>query len=237
MGKASELGDNAGWTVEEYLNWMKQHPKVKAEFGLSKEAILEYCLMGSITSYLDKEQGAAFFDGNEFKELLAAVGDLDVDENTYYDNWSEMLAQGASVLEQYYIGDFVTVTTLTELMYQDELIFKGYPGPDGAPRYFLSANCLSILSRSNCKEGAYAFIEFYLTHDSGSDTCYFTKKDSYAASVQKALETESLSWYGTDERLPMMSEELWEKQEKLYQYAVKGSLFLKTIRKIVIEEA
>lgn len=240
-GRASELGDAAGWTVEEFLDWLKQHPEAKGQEGLSQEVILEYCLKGDLDRYADWEKRKVLFEGESFKDLLTTIKSLDTDGNTYYDNWVQVIEQEAPILEQLYMGNFEGYAPYREAQYGEEMVYIGYPGTDGTPKYFFDTGCLSILSRSTCKEGAYAFWEYYMTHDKTAGRPYYTRKASYEASMQYALEEEIPINYDYDtgeyEWIPALTEKQKDKQIELFKYSVPDSLFNQTIRSIVIEEA
>ena len=77
IGRVSEVGERAGWTVEEMLQWLKEHPGTKSYLGLTKEMILEYCLKGDLDTYVDWEQGKAAFDDQAFYQLLSAINDFE----------------------------------------------------------------------------------------------------------------------------------------------------------------
>lgn len=239
MGRVSELGGTSGWTQEEFLDWMKQHPKTKSQFGLNKETVLEYCLKGNLDSYMDWETGKAFFEGEYFKELLSTIYGLDTDDNTYYDDWYQILGQEGTILEMVSVGYFERNNIYTELQYGDEVVFIGYPSADGTPRHFLSMACLSILNRSVCKEGAYAFLEYYITHQKCLDSTYYTKKADFEEGLQKTLEREItiVNESGEQENVPALTETQLERQMELLKYAVPDSLSAQTVRQLILEEA
>ena len=237
-GKATQLGNKAGWTVEEFLDWLKNNPKVKSESGLTKTAVLEYCLKGNLEAYVDWEEGRAFCEEEIFEDLLATISVLDTDDHSHYDNWSEILGQEEPILEQLYIGNCVGYNLYKEISYGDKMVYVGYPGSGNMPKYYLDTGCLSILSRSSCKEGAFAFVEFYMNYKRSSGT-YYTKKADYEASMAEALEGEItiFSHAGEEETVPTLTEEGKEKQEQLLKHAVADTLEAQTVRGIILEEA
>lgn len=239
MGRKSELGDNSGWTQEEFLDWLEQHPKTKSEGGLTKETILEYCLKGNLDAYVDWEQGETHFEGEDFKELLSTISGLVTDDNTYYDNWYQVSSQDGAILEWANVGYFYKNNVYAELQYGDEVVFAGYPSADGIPKHFLHMECLSILSRSNCKEGAYAFWEYFMTHKEYSNDSYYIKKEDYESAMKSALENEIVIGYGTDteEYVPALTEKQLDRQKEILEYAVSDNLSAQTVRGIVLEEA
>lgn len=221
------------------MDWLEQHPKTKSEGGLTKETILEYCLKGNLDAYVDWEQGETHFEGEDFKELLSTISGLVTDDNTYYDNWYQVSSQDGAILEWANVGYFYKNNVYAELQYGDEVVFAGYPSADGIPKHFLHMECLSILSRSNCKEGAYAFWEYFMTHKEYSNDSYYIKKEDYESAMKSALENEIVIGYGTDteEYVPALTEKQLDRQKEILEYAVSDNLSAQTVRGIVLEEA
>lgn len=145
-------------------------------------------------------------------------------------------------------------------MVGEPLVYKGYPSKDGAPCYYYTGGGLAILSRSTCKEGAYAFWEYYLLENSkdkfGSDT-YYTNRDAYADSMYRTMDeqytykedgtmmTRRLSDWSPEalERddglvwISYMSEEERDKQLALLEHVQTDPLDNQAIRNMICEEA
>jgi len=255
MGKASELGAEPGWTVEEFLDWLSQHPDAAAQEGMSKENVLDFCLMGTLNEYLDRDFGQCDFAGEAFQELMKRINGLTTDSSEHWDDWGKLLEEKRSVLEQKRIGGFLNCHAW-ESMYGEPLVYKGYPSKDGTPCYYYAGEGLGILSRSACKEGAYAFWEFYLLYHSGGGDAYYTDGEAYADSMARAAdeqyaytedgkmryrklseispeaaEEDGLEWISN------MTEEQRDKQLSMLEYARADSLENQTIRDMIREEA
>ncbi len=238
MGRVSELGDVSGWTQEEFLSWMKQNPKAKSPFSLDKVNVLEYCLKGNLSSYVDWETGNVYFEGEAFKELLSEIYALDTDDKTHYDDWFQILVGKEAILEWVNVGYFEKNNIEAEHRYGDELVFIGYPGADKTPRHLLNMSCLSVLNRSNCKEGAFAFLEYVMGHKEYGESTYFTKRSDFEAAKEKALEKKVTLYDEPDgEAVFSMTEKQLEKHTELLKYAVADTLAAQTVRGIILEEA
>lgn len=142
-----------------------------------------------------------------------------------------------------------------EEAYGEKLVYKGYPSEDGAPCYFYSGTGISILSRSTCKEGAYAFWEYYLLHHYLTADAYYTNKKllensmTYASEIQyaydeqrkKMIRYQADSSPESDEKVlqwfPYMSEEQCDKQLVMMETVRIDTLENQTLRNIILEEA
>ena len=231
FGRQSEMGEQTGWTVEEMLVWLKEHPGAKAEEGLSKEYILEMILKGDLGSYIEEESRKANFEREEFSTLLMEINDLHTDEAPYYDDMEGLYDTDNAVLSELHMGSFSEITGWREDLYGDKLVYRGYPTATGEPKYIVSMNAISILSKSKCKEGAYAFIEYMLTRNN-SFGGFLTYKVGYEERREDFLEM-----YATAE----LDKEELEKRvtalEKMVDRAVADTMENQTIRTMIIEEA
>ncbi len=161
----SQVDGMDGWTVEEFLAWLEEHPDAKGEMGLSKENILHYCLSGNLEQYVDFEEGVADFDNQDFRNMLAKINSLNCDTNYYsYLINGECETEGTHLFSSYVSR--AGMIAEREFILGERLVNMGFPSESGEPKMLLNCTfCISILSRSTCKEGAFAFIEHYLTYD------------------------------------------------------------------------
>lgn len=161
----SQVGEKKSWTVEEFLAWLKENLDVKSELGLSKWNILSYCLLGNMDSYVDFEKGSADLTGEKFKYLLKEIKSMKLDENGYfYAVNAECDTKGVHLFD----GNVTRLTDVSELEYifDEQLVNMGFPCDSEENKMLVLCTFnLSILSKSECKEGAFAFVEHYLTYD------------------------------------------------------------------------
>lgn len=161
----SQVEGKEGWTVEEFLTWLEEHPGVKGEMGLSKWVILQYCLNGNLEQYVDFESGVADFNNQDFRNMLEKINSLNCDTNYYsYRVNGECETTGTPLFSEYVSR--AKAIAEKEFIFEEKLVNMGFPSDSGAPRMLINCTLsISILSRSECKEGAFAFIEHYLTYD------------------------------------------------------------------------
>lgn len=254
VGKASELGETPGWTVDEFLGWLESHPDVLSKEGLSRSNILSYCLMGGMDTYLDGESRQGCFEGEAFRGLLQRIRDLELDDRGHWDDWNELVRGGENpLLDRLYVYSFLHCGD-TEYEYGEAAVYKGFPTGDGSPCYFYKGGGIAILSRSTDKEGAYAFWEYFLIHRAmtmGGDS-YFTNLEALEKSMEYAADqyTRDVGGYtgrivGSksegleegDDWYPMMTQQQRDKQLAMMEHVRTDTLENVTIRNIVLEEA
>ncbi len=211
MCPESQVDGRSGWTVDEFLTWMAENPDVKSSMGLSKRNMLEFCLKGNMESYVDFEQGKADFTGEDFKRMLSGINNLQPDENGYrYNVYAEYDANDTHLFDEF-VNDVQRIAEL-ERVYGESLVNMGYPCDSGEPKVLLDCYLsLSMLSRSECKEGAYAFLEHYLMYDSEAGS----QGKEYSARLRTLKSRMEKEWEAADTYTYILNGDNPEKREVL----------------------
>lgn len=165
MGSASELGGKEGWTIDEMIAYADAHPEAQLFDYSDKAMILDMCMRFNESAFIDWDTGECKFDSPEFKSLLEFV-------NRFPDEWKwedggastpTRIQNGEILLNQSYIYDFNELQLSIE-MFGGDVACIGYPTTDGKGGTGLTASqAYAITSKSGHKEGAWSFIENFLT--------------------------------------------------------------------------
>ena len=193
VGSASVFGDRTGWTLDEILDFAESHPD---DDILSSWSSLCYGEM-----FLKEQGDKKVFDEEQCKRFLEMGRAIKSPERDH----DRTLLRGSIMPGFLYIKENFVRT--------EEAVHMGYPTADGKNGIRVIANLypfLSICSQSDCKEGAWAFIEFYLNYEdathNGISTLFPLQKSVFAADVEE--------WLDPDRKFFMYSgsynEESWE---------------------------
>ena len=151
---AAQWKGEPGWTFSEMIRYCREHEEWRPfrMFGIMQM----YILHDTLDYFWDAEKKEAHFDSQEFRELLEFMKECKEKENLvptqdrpYNVELTDlrMLASYADLKEEH--GDIVVM---------------GYPSADGTPRTILEGSTeVSVLSTSKDPEGAWKFMEFYLS--------------------------------------------------------------------------
>lgn len=168
FGKPAVVGEEMGWTIDDVIALTEAHPE--AELGdrigfCSNIGIMRFCLQYSMDSFIDWERGTCDFDGDKFKELLEFANrfdDFEYAPDNSLPSERERVISGELLLCFASFYEFKLVQRYETL--QGLMVAIGQPTPDGRPICHLSgSDPLAISSKSDVKEGAWAFIEYYVT--------------------------------------------------------------------------
>lgn len=171
-GRASELGDKDGWTIDEMIAYADAHPDAQIFDYSSKDYILQTCMAFNENAFIDWSTGECKFDTPEFKSLLEFVNRFP-DEFQYEDGMASAptrIQNREILMDMVYMNDFNEVQLYKEI-FEDDLTFIGYPTTDGGCGTGLTAyQAYAITSKSAYKDGAWEFIESMMIPEEESES-------------------------------------------------------------------
>lgn len=177
--KASQVSPGMGWTIEEFITWLEEHPDVVSNCITSWESVFAICMEGGWDTFVNLEEGKCYFDGEEFKTLLSRIQSLKIEKDTslWLPDMTDLSDKTVITQKYVYTGQGVAGDSY---IYGEEATLKGYPTKDGRPLTLMSLRGLGILSTSKNKEGAFEFLEhafcFMPEYDGGN---LYVNKDSF----------------------------------------------------------
>ena len=196
VGKGSEVGHEAGWTMDDMIAYADKHPGAQLFNYTDKASILEMCMMFNESAFIDWSAGECKFDTPEFKSLLEFVNRFP-DEFQYEDGGASTptkIQNGEILLDMMGIYDFDQIQMYIE-MFSGDMVCIGYPTTDGGSGTALAAReAYAITSKSKMKDGAWEFIESYLSQAGENSRYSFgfpNNKEKLAAMAQEAVGIEN----------------------------------------------
>lgn len=158
---------NNEWTTEGFLDWIERNSDVTGDESLNQQEILRICFMGLYPDLVDEEACTADFDSQYFINILERVKGIKLNAESeiplsIYEIMD--LEQKPTFIKEYGISSAASLA-LYEKILNEKFVFAGYPGKSGEGYDYVTpiAN-VGIFSNSEHKEGAYEFIEYYVTY-------------------------------------------------------------------------
>lgn len=194
-GKASEVGEEPGWTLEEMLAYADEHPDAAIFDRADKDSILTFLLSYNQGAFVDWETGECRFNTDAFKNLLKFANrfpdEYDWESDDDDRSTPNKIADGDVLLEQQYLYDFDSVQ-MAEGMFGEPVTFIGFPNDEGNSGTYLQVDGqIAITSKSQNKDGAWAFLESYLSMEkSWNDFGFSTRKSELQAAIEEATEVQ-----------------------------------------------
>ena len=191
LARASVVGEEPGWTMEEMIALAKENPKAQLLYGMTKESALQTCLMYASDSFIDYENSTCSFDSPEFIQFLEFANCFDAEyEYNEEESFPKMLQSGEVLLSNASFNDVHAYQMYYLMFEEDGVIPIGYPTSDGKPGVFLSGNEIyGISSQSANKDGAWKFMESLLSAETTTHAWGFpARKDELEELFQEACE-------------------------------------------------
>lgn len=235
-----------------FIDWLSEQDEVYTEGFLDKNSLMLLCFMQTVGNFVDIDRGEVFFDNGSFAEMLTALKTRDIRETTSviigdYDLISEQVS-GVTFVKQRIDGlkDVAQCeAALKERLCRVKLICR--ERADSTCFYYPYDN-VGILANAECKEGAYAFIEYLMTaetngmimgvgyyQDANSGLCYTLKNMRDKAFAEAIGEIEINTESGR------ISYEINDRHRMLLNDLISDTRYLNktytAILRIMIEEA
>lgn len=191
LARASVVGEEPGWTMEEMIALAKKNPKAKLLYGMTKESALQTCLMYASDSFIDYENSTCSFDSPEFIQFLEFANCFAMEfEYNEDESFPKMLQSGEVLLSNVSFSDVHAYQMYYLMFEEDGVIPIGYPTSDGKPGVYISGNeTYGISSQSANKDGAWKFMESLLTENTATHSWGFpARKDELEEVFKEACE-------------------------------------------------
>lgn len=162
VGKEALLGEQDGWTVEELAAFAGAHPESLLVDPSSKSLIFSLCCTFQAEAFVDREAAECHFDLPGFQEILEFSDTFASDEepDSVSDIWKYQ--EDRALLMEADIYDVDSYLAVCQAYGMEPLNFTGYPTWDGL---FQCNEMYGISSRSEHKQKAWEFVEYYVQWD------------------------------------------------------------------------
>lgn len=207
------VGDEPGWTIEEFLDFMELYPHSLPYSGESvaeaRSTVCYYMLKKSMNAFIDMEEGTCDFTGERFADALRRINNISIVKISQ-EPVKKRIEEGEVILENREVYSPVYIRDL-EAERGQKYTLIGFPTADGSQGIdLLPQNIWGICATSKEKDGAWDFLEGYLAGYSGK-LSFPTGK----AAFEEYLMEETEKVYRTDEDGNFILDENGEKIESI----------------------
>ncbi len=161
LGRPEETGEKAGWTLEDMMALTEAYPGRKLN-GFSFYFNLEWlCGDYVMDKFVNLESGECKFDSDEFRSLVQWLAEHSGSGRGYYDE--EEVEDPLIRLERIFeFIDYLRYVSRSD----EKTAMIGFPSHDGRPLYQAGpVNAVGITEKSGYRDGAWQFIEFFLSQE------------------------------------------------------------------------
>lgn len=159
-GDSGKLGAENGWTVADMLEIFRANDKDADALGGVGIYTAQELTLHAIGDFVDWNAGTADFCNQEFYDILEFCRD----ESGWVKVTQESMAAGTHLAARSGISDITDIQYMNWLFGNDWVV-KGWPCNRGTGVKVSFSNSFAISSGSRCPEGAWDFLEYYMTLD------------------------------------------------------------------------
>lgn len=236
-------GFQNGWTLEQFLDWLEGNETVYCTSGLNKYTVVPMCIYGTLVDYVDFEKGVAYFDLPSFAALLERLKNLKIDEvqPEYFENVADYFNRYKEV--SYFCNSFfysVEDISQCRLKMGDEPVLTGFPNMKRERCVFATPLYnLGVFANSECKEGAFEFVEYCLTNMENRFTSFGeVDKDEYPHMnllnsiplqkefIEKSLGHRIVKYLDEKDKVNTFEYDVVANDKKLLEEMIANSIFL-----------
>lgn len=232
IGAASVVGDEPGWTYDEFNAALASMPEGCTAFDqyVTRDSILSTCLALDMADYVDWGSGTVRFDSPDFIKLLEFANSFPTEFDWENYDWSredsteDRVAQGKQMLVQ------TSAYSVEDIFYNNyaqfmggRVTYIGYPTSHGTGNMisFAGDSGYALSSKSQHKDAAWQFLREFFTEKYQSENVYslssrvdvFEKKAEEASTVQYQKNAEGKYVLDDDgEKIPIVRTTIWNKE-------------------------
>jgi ABC-type glycerol-3-phosphate transport system substrate-binding protein len=174
IGHPDVVGSSPWWTFDEFRTVLEENPQATKPLGewFDGRSLFYSIIRRNMTSFVDWENGNAYFDNDYFISLLEFayafdVG-LDINRNENTDGIDRrpyrFILSGEQIMQQPFLNDFHNYL-LSQHIFGGEIVFKGFPVKQGSGSNLSGGLSMAISSTSRNQQGAWEFIRMLLSEE------------------------------------------------------------------------
>lgn len=197
IGASSVVGDEIGWTMDEFKQAYAQMPEGCTVFDqyVTRPEILQYCLAMEMDSLVDWSTGECNFDSQAFIDILEFANSFPSEFDWENYNWEEeettqqRLASGKQMLMTGSVYDFEGPQQY-ELNFGTDITYIGFPVSSGSGNMISATSGLAMSSKCSDKDAAWQFLRQFFTEDYQINNYGYgfpTNKAAFDAKLEEAM--------------------------------------------------
>ena len=194
------VGDRTGWTMSEFVTFMKTQDSGVKPFGdeMLRDSILYYIMTYCGSDFVNVNTGECNFSSPEFVAMLEYANTFPKEfSEDYWNDYDWNLSQSQyrdkkAVLLHTYINRVQDLVYNLHGTLGGEAAFVGFPGISGNSSVIQPGSNMFVLSaKSGCMDGAWEFVRYYLTDEYQSSEEMYNlpvSKTAFEAQAKKGME-------------------------------------------------
>ncbi len=195
VGRSGQVGTKQGWSMEEFQKTLEEFPQsvpVQQIYGydsLFNNIMINVCGDYLLERFIDWNAAECHFQDREFLQFIEWLADYCGEKKQV------SFSPSASVPEELLLMRDELMNLMDfqrfEILFGEECTLKGFPTASGDPLYYgVAADEVGILSNSKKKEGAWSFLEYFLTSQAEDSFLIPSRRDWLESRMEEDMTQE-----------------------------------------------
>lgn len=172
VAKASDVGSESGWTVQEAMDILASKPEgTQFLSNVTRDDMLNNCMSMAGSQFVDWEKGTCNFNSDAFLQMLEFINtfpekiDDDMFTDEYWNNYDSMWREGKVLASWQTISDFRNYNYQEKGTFGEKITMIGFPSADGKGTVISPTLQFAMSAKSANKEGVWQFLRNFLTDE------------------------------------------------------------------------
>ncbi|MCM1186372.1 MAG: extracellular solute-binding protein [Lachnoclostridium sp.] len=228
VGDGAAFGKGGGLTLDEMLKALSGNPKTVPFDGVTKDEMMQYIMLFNEETFIDWDTGECYFDSETFKavlELCSRLPDEDAGKQAGSDESDEVplsnkIQDGEVLFAMVDIWGFKTLQPYMGI-WGETAACIGFPTKEGSGGTLVFPyNAFGIATVSECKEGAWKFVESVLTREQNDLNIFGGPFPVMKEDMDRIIEEDMQSDAGRLKRGRGLGEYQWSKDLVIPYHAI-----------------
>lgn len=173
IGRASQVGDEMGWTIEEFQEaTTAMGDEMDIFYAPTNEEVLKRLTIANLDFFVDWKKGECSFDNAAFIGFLEFANQYQESSHINGASMPSMVQNNELLLVENTIVDFTDIMLYSRL-FGENVALVGYPTVGGTGNAFdCQGMNIGICSKSKNPEGAWEFLKYLLSEEYQKNHCY-----------------------------------------------------------------
>lgn len=172
VAKASDVGNESGWTVQEAMDVLSSKPEgTQFLSNVTRDEMLNNCMSMAGSQFVDWKKGTCNFNSDGFLQMLEFINsfpeklDDTAFSDNYWNNYDSMWREGKVLASWLSISDFRSYNYQEKGTFGEKITMIGFPTSDGKGTVISPSLQFAMSAKSGNKDGVWQFLRSFLTDE------------------------------------------------------------------------
>ena len=182
VGRTSQVGSSLGWTFEDLKSVSENYPGMRI---FTRGRMYRFLYDHYVNTFIDLETGRCDFDSDEFREIVQWVERYKLPDEEWLSFLNDYVPADV-LLDEVPFRGFMEIGR-ERVRFGEDVTLIGFVTKAQTPSYsYLASDEMGIVDNSKDKDGAWAFLEYFISNYQGEG--FPTNREALMKMAESAME-------------------------------------------------